>query len=316
MKASDRILRQLARLLAPASSETQRMRDVGALRGQLRLASIFMLTVALPGLALAWFGFQSIHAEELSVWEAVREQGDLEIRDLMNDSESIFTDFEEAVRGRLESGRSPLNNTGTLSPYLLVAFRLDGEGTLQAPFAAEPVPPLLDQAFYFSEAWRNAEIAEEQGDYDQAATLYQALSGEAHSIHEAGDATYAFARVLVKAGRTQEAEVVLTDVVSDFGDVRNLHGFRLGDLAQLKRGQVLLGRDPAIGGPALESLTELLLAARWTLGGGGHEAAVAARAVELLEDHSEKDWLAASRGRLEEKTGRLFWAEQIGRAHV
>ncbi len=311
MKTSDRLLRYLARQLAPARSETQRMRDVQALRGQLRLAGIFLVTVALPGLILAWIGFQSIRVEELGVWEEVRDQGDLEIRDLMNDAERLFTGFEESVRVRLESGRSPMADTGTLSPHLLVAFRLGADGSVQAPFVAQPVPPLLDHAFYFSEDWRGAGAAEEAGRFEEAAALYLKAREGARAIHEAGDATYGYGRVLMKAGRDKEAEVVFTDVVADYGDVRNLQGFRLGDLARLKRGELLLERDPAIGGPALQSLTEELLDLRWRLGGGGHEAAVAARALELLEEHSEKDWLARSRGVLEEKTARLFWAEQL-----
>ena len=311
MTPSDRLIRAVARMLAPARSESQRMRDVRALRGQFRLAGIFMLTVALPALALAWIGFQSIRGEELSVFEAVREQSDLEIRDLMNDGESIFMDFEENVRGRLESGRSPLDNTGTLSPYLQVAFRLDRSGVVKAPFDPVNVPPLLDNSFYFSQSWRGARAAEQAGSYELATGLFGHAATQARSIHELGDATYARGRVLLKAGYIDEANVLFTEVVSDFGDVRNLQGFRLGDLARLKRGELLLAKDPAVGGPALESLTEELLEARWPMGVGGHEAAVAARAVELLEEHSDSDWLARSRGRLEEKTARLFWAEQL-----
>ena len=311
MKTTDRLLRELARRLAPDRSETQRMRDVRALRGQLRLGSIFMLTVALPGLALAWIGFQSIRGEELSVFEAVREQSDLEIRDLMNDGESIFTDFEDSVRGRLEAGQSPLDNTATMSPFLQVAFRLDRNGDVQAPFDPEAVPPVVDQGFYFSQTWRSAAAAEEAGTYDLAAELYARAATKARSIHELGDARYAEGRVLMRAGRTSDAGEVFADVVSEFGDVRNLQGFRLGDLARLKRGELLMTLDPEIGASALESLAEEVLNRRWSIGMGGHEAAIAARSVELLEEHSDADWLARSRGRLEEKTERLFWAEQL-----
>lgn len=277
------------------------------MRGLLRVAWIFLLTVFMPGVALAWIGFGSIRGEELQVWQAVEEAGEREIRDVLNRTDATFLEFEDNVRSRLESGRSPVEDPRTISPYILVAFRLGPEGDIEAPFRWVDRPILQDHAVYFSQEWREAG---ERSDPMSRAAAWSALGRTLEDPIAGGQAQYLAARSLGEAGQVDEALERLANLFSDYHDVRNLQGFRLGDLARLHRGELLLARDPVIGQGALEGLADELIEDDWIIG-RGNEPAVAARALELLEDHSEKDWLASRRGRLQERARQLFWAERL-----
>ncbi|MCB9761901.1 MAG: HAMP domain-containing histidine kinase [Alphaproteobacteria bacterium] len=303
-----RLLRTIARWIAPGY-EVRAMADLAALRGQLRLTGIFFVTILLPGLLLAWTSLSSIQGEGLAVWDEVKRRGELAIATLSDEADETFLSFETATRQRLESGRSPVDAPAELSPHLLVAFRIDAQGRVAAPFDRRKVPPTQDHTLVLSPEWREA-LRQEHDDPTAAARLYHDLSLQSRGIRNRGQAAFAEGRALMRAGQGSAAEQVFADVVADYAHVRDLNGFRLGDLARLKRGELLLARDPEIGRGTLEALTDELISARWTIGLGG-EAAVAARSLELLEDHAPKDWLASARGRLEEKTRLLFYAGQL-----
>ena len=303
----NRLIRAMLRRLDPGRGEVQVLADAVHVRGLLRLAWVFFITVFAPGVALAWIGFGSIRGEELQVWKEVEESGDREIREVLSHVDATFKDFEASARARLESGRSPVEDPRTLSPYVMVAFRMDEEGNLEAPFQVVDRPTLQDHAVYFSDAWR---MADHHEDPLAAARSWEAIAREATDPHSEGQALFNQARSLGEHGETDAAEELLANLYADYHDVRNLHGFRIGDLARLHRGQLLLARDPEIGRGALETLVDELLEEEWTIG-RGNEAAVAARALELLEETSEKDWLASRRGRLQEQARQLYWAERL-----
>ena len=85
--------------------------------------------------------------------------------------EGLFTTFEGSVRERLERGQSPMERLPELSPALLVAFRIDDTGKLAAPFAPPIARPILDQTFFLSSPWRDAELAEQSGGDPQEGRL-------------------------------------------------------------------------------------------------------------------------------------------------
>lgn len=310
-KLLDQAITQLLRRLDPDRSEVRIRNELAVLRSRARLALIFLATVLIPGVALAVIGVSAIGAESREVWEDVRDEGDRDLLDVMKGVEGIFSTFEEQVKTRLVSGRSPVDNQSSISPFLLTAFRLDGQGQLEAPFTAEPLPPLEDQSFYFSPAWRQAQALEQREAYTAAAAAYLNAAKQAHAIHEEGEARFNAARMRAKAGDTEQALLLYADLYADYSEVRGLHGFRLGDLAALKRGEIRLAQDPEIGRVDLRELVRRQLDRRWTLGSGGLDAAIAARALELLEPVEEKDWLATHRGRLDAKTEQLYWAKQL-----
>lgn len=287
------------------------MADLAQLRDQLRLGLALILTIVFPGLILAWSGFSALKSEELAVVAEEVGHGESTIATLSAQVEQMFSEFETEVRQRLESGRSPVDNPGELSPYLLVAFRLDASGQLAAPFQRRRIEPLQDQTLVLSPAWRAALAAEQDPAHRaEAPGLYRAIRQSSRGLQSKGQATFAEGRALMRIGKNDEAAQLFADVVADYGSVRDVNGFRLGDLARLKRGEAVLQQEPEIGAQTLEALVEELLTTPWTIGFGG-EAAVAARALELLEDHSEKDWLAWARGRLEVRTRQLFHAERL-----
>ena len=303
----NRLIRAVLRRLDPSRGEVQVLADAVHVRGLLRLAWVFLITVFAPGVALAWIGFGSIRGEELQVWQEVEESGDREIREVLSHVDATFRDFEDSARARLESGRSPVEDPRTLSPYIRVAFRLDEEGKLEAPFQIVDRPTLQDHSAYFAESWRRAEHLE---DGPAGAAAWADLAREANDPHYEGQALFNRARALGAEGDSVLAEELLANLYADYHDVRNLHGFRIGDLARLHRGELLLAREAEIGRGALETLVDELLEEEWTIG-RGNEAAVAARALELLEEISEKDWLASRRGRLQEQARQLYWAERL-----
>ena len=60
--------------------------------------------------------------------------------------------------------------------------------TTVALCTSEPLPPLEEQGFYFSPAWRQAQELESQEAYTAAATAYMQAAEQAHAIHEEGEA--------------------------------------------------------------------------------------------------------------------------------
>ncbi len=307
------LLRRLAvKILARNRGEVRALADLLELRGLLQFVGIFAFTIIAPGLILAYFGWASIKGEELSVLAEVQQRSDTIADGVITRTGADFIAFERAARSRLESGRSPVESLPELSPHLRVAFRLDGGRTLAAPFNPAEPRQVVDNTFFLTSPWRDALLAEQTGaDPLRAAELYAQAAEVARGMSATGQAEFARGRALMKAGQTERARAIFADVVSYFGEARDLHGFRLGDLARLKRGESLLAdAEPETGALALKDLVEELLASRWTIGRGA-EAAVAARALELIEEYAAKDWLASARGRLEEKSSQLFWAELL-----
>ena len=305
-----RLLRLGVRLLAPLLGEVRGLKELLDFQGFTRAIGIFSVSILIPGLALVYFGLTGIRAEELQVVAEVEARGDAMATSVAERSEALFSGFEEAVKRRLESGSSATESLPELSPFLRVTLRLDSENELAAPFDKLPLGEPEDQRWYLTGSWQEALLAEQSGSNPaRAASLYAEAAQLAPGLSASGQATFAMGRAQMKAGEDEAALATFATVVADFGHVRDVYGFRLGDLAQLKRGEIKLRQDPEIGVGSLKALIEELMATRWIIGRGG-EAAVAARALELLEDHAAKDWVAAARGRLEDKSRALFWAEQ------
>ncbi len=305
-----RLLRLGVRVVAPLLGEVRGLKELLDFQGFTRASAIFAASILIPGLALVYFGLTGVRAEELQVVAEVEARADAMATAVAERSEALFSGFEGAAKRRLESGSSATESLPELSPFLRVTLRLDADNELAAPFEKLPLGQMEDQRWYLTGTWQEALLAEQSGSNPaRAAALYADAARTAPGLSASGQATFAMGRALMKAGEDTEALKTFANVVAEFGHVRDVYGFRLGDLAQLKRGEILLHQDPEIGVGSLQALTEELVTATWIIGRGG-EAAVAARALELLEDHAPKDWVAAARGRLEDRSRSLFWAEQ------
>jgi signal transduction histidine kinase len=305
------LLRLLTIILSRTRGRAWTTAHLVEIRQMIRFSSLFLLTVVLPGLALAYFGLASVQAEALRVEEEVRDSGRRMADAAWTQVDSLFQDFEASTRVRLASGQSPLESLRDLSDSLLVGFRLDREGGLTAPFKPPEADLRDEHSPIFSAAWRAA-IAQEHagGDPDQAVRLLRQAEQETRGVFARGEARYALGRALLGAERFLEADQLLAEVAVDYAHTRNVHGFKLGHLARLKLGESWLARTPEKGQQELQNLVQDLIGDRWVIGQGG-DPAVAARALDLLEDVAPRDWISSHRGRLEEKTQQLFWSEHL-----
>lgn len=299
------------------------MEDLYHLRGVITFVGIFAATIVLPGLLLAYYGIVGIRAEQRAGVADVERQANAAADLFAVGLEGLFKSFEDATLNRLKSGQSVTTGLREMSEVLRVVFRFDVDGVLASPLARGELHPLEDQALFFFSSLQNASRLERQGDAakesDPAAAnaLYmRAAAAATTAVREASDpgvrgqATFARGNALLRAGEVHAAEALFTEVVAQHAAVRDAYGFRLGDLARLKLGEIEMARNPTAGQTALRAHVERLLAEPWTIGRGG-EAAVARRAIDLVAGKVDADWIERTRSRLEERSTQLYWAERL-----
>lgn len=295
----------LRRILAARGGDVRAMQDVYHLRGVLTFVAVFFATIGLPGLLLVYYGVVGIRADELAVAADVRRRSDAASAEFKSQLEGSFQQFQNAALTRLTSGQSVYTGQRELSDALRVVFRFDAEGQLTPPFLPSTVDPREDQAFLLFDTYQEARAADRDSRWDRAASLYGLAARQAHSRRDRARCQFDRARALERAGQPREAEAIYQALVVEAG--RDLYGFRIADLARLQLAQARLKRDPAGGQADLRTLADALLADPWEIGRGG-EAAVARRTIELLPT---SDWTARARGRADERSAQLYWAERL-----
>ena len=301
----------LRRLLAPGRGDVRAMEDALHIEGVLRFVGVFAITIVLPASLLAYFGVASISVEEKSVWAEVERDGEAAADGFGTQVARRFSLFERRLADRLGSGRSPLEAGGELDPDLLLALRFDQDGWLEAPFVREDPTPGVGQTALFDPRWQAARAAEQAGEAPaRVVGLYGSAVRSATDPSVEGRARYDQARMLARTGERNAAIAQLDVVIRRVPLVRDPWGMRLGDLARLERGVLVAAEDDAAGARELRTLIEDLLATRWVVGQGG-EAAVARRALSLLEPYGEREWVSATRGRVAERASMLYWAGRL-----
>jgi signal transduction histidine kinase len=308
-RTSSFVQRALRRLLAGKGGEVRALEQAIHLEGVLRFIGLFGMTMVLPAILLAYFGVASIEVEEQGVLAEV----DAEARDTANSFwaalDRRFTNFEARVHDRLESGRSPLEGRGELDPYLLFALRFSEEGELVAPFVLDPTVASPAVQLLFEPAYQSAVAAEDAGDLAAAARLYAEAGRAVGTPAALGRARFDRARLLAAGGNPQGL-LDLQAVADEFGPLRDPWGMRLGDLARLRRAELLLQRDPEAGALALRGLVEELLSTPWVLHEGA-ESAITTRAISTLESTPQREWASGARARASERHAMLFWATEL-----
>ncbi len=302
--------RALKWILARRRGEVRALRDLEALRGTIRLTALFAITVIGPAILLSYFALASLRSEELAVEADVTRRADQVAAQVIQDLESSMAWFEQATVQRLINGQPTTAGFADLSPFLLVVFRVDGSGQLAAPFAPPDQLTVPAPSPYYEELVGSAGAAERSGQYADAAALYHRAEGAADHPSHAGSAAFAAARAQWRAGQVREAEIALADVLSDYGPVRDARGFRIGDLATLTLAAIAQARQPELGGVVLRDIVERMLDDRWEIGRPG-EAAIARRALGMMEAGIDPDWVANATTRLSERSRQLFWAERL-----
>src|SRR5690606_27987871 len=136
---------------------------------------------------------------------------------------------------------------------------------LSQPFAMpEPLLPAEPTAA-FQAAYNRARNLWRAGDFEAAAEAYAQAAHSADDPRHAGEVAFARAYSLLDAGRSREADEALLEVRSEYANVRDRHGLRLGDLAALRRAELWLEQDPATGRRLLDELLDELLSTRWVI---------------------------------------------------
>ncbi len=303
-------LRLLRRVLAARRGDVRAKVDLYHLRGVLTFVGIFAATIVLPGLLLAYYGVAGIRAQQRAGAAEVERVASGAADSFQGGVESLFKGFEDGTLNRLKSGQSVTTGLRELSDSLRVVFRYDGDGALVFPRAPGAEDALEDQDLFFFAPWQAALRAERAKDFPRAASLFAQATREARAPDIQGQAIYARANAAQRAGELFLAEQLYTEVLGGFAAVRDAYGFRLGDLARLKLGELRLARDPVAGEAAVREHVEALLAETWIIGRGG-EAAVARRGIDLIAGRANAEWLGRARGRLEDRASQLFWAERL-----
>lgn len=304
------LLRLLRRLIAARRGDVSAKVDLYHLRGVLNFVGIFAATIVLPGLLLAYYGVVGILAQRGAVAAETDRAAAAAADAFQLGVTAHFKRFEDATLNRLKADQSVTTGIRELSDTLRVVYRFDADGQLVAPLPRDGADPAEDQELFFFAPWQDALAAERAGDAARAATLFAQAVREARSPDLQGQALYARARATMRAGDVHVAEQLFSEVLGGYAAVRDVYGFRLGDLARLKLGELRMARDPTLGEAHVREHVEALLAETWVVGRGG-EAAVARRGMDLIAGKTDAEWLARARGRLEDKANQLFWAERL-----
>lgn len=306
----DLLLDLLRRYLARGRGEARALEQAIHLRGVFRFVGVFAATILLPGLLLAYFGISSILSQEQQVLGEVQREAEAVADAFSRDAEGSFGAFERGVRNRLEAGRSPLESPRELHRHLLVAFRFSEEGVLLAPFRRPSGTPLPSGDLTRPEVL--AAVAAERAGMEPVAVarLYNQAARSDLEPGVVARARFDRARLLGQAGRDSEALSALAQLALTSGEVRDPWGVRIGDLARLEAAEILLAQDAENGRSALKGLIDDVLARRWEIGDGS-DAAVARRALSLMQPFGSKEWANQVRDRVAERTEQLYWATQL-----
>ncbi len=304
-------LRLLKRILAARQGDVRAKVDVYHLRGVITFVGIFAATIVLPGLLLAYYGVVGIRAQQRAGAAEVERVAEASAEVFQTRLESLFKAFEDATLNRLNSGQSVTSGVRRLSEVApVVAFRFDADGEMLTPVPSDGADAPGDQELFFFTPWQQALEAERARDYARAATLYAQAAREARMPDLKGQAIYARANAVHRAGELYLAEQLFTEVLTGYAAVRDAFGFRLGDLARLKLGELRLLRDPVAGEIMLRTQLDALLAEPWIIGRGG-EGAIASRAMLLLGGRANPEWLGRVREDVDDKWTQLVWAERL-----
>jgi signal transduction histidine kinase len=276
----------------------------------LRFAGLFAVTVFVPSLLIAVLGLTDTLGGERALRSEVVLEAEGALMACLKQVEAIFEPFEAKATGRVLQHRSAVDAPIEISPFLLVAVTLDASGRVVEPFDLPDESSPTERSFYISGPVQQARVAEMEGRGEEALQLYQKASLRAHGAAQRGYTEVQRARLLARLGRAREAEDQLADIIAEYGSLLDPNGFLIGDLARLERAGLQLQREPESGTQAFEDLLDQILARRWVVGRGG-DAAVARRALSILETRLPLPATVNRRNRLEDLSAALFQAERL-----
>ena len=283
--------------------------------GQLVLT--FGLLIVLPVMLLAYFALASTQGASQSLDAMLTPRTSPILLQVHEQEREIFADFEARVTGRAQRGQSAVHNIQELSPYLRAAYQLDAGGRLLRPFLPPPdLPELgpveqepLEYTPEYVESWHEGLNAEAAGQHVLAAAHFKAAEESVSNQRLRGQARLAYARVLTKTG---QGENVYSDIISDYGAVRDPRNFLIGDLARLAQGELAAqGADPDVRANAMMEFAKYLLDdGRWTIW-EPQRPSIVRRLLTKLEQFEgtgsvSPDWMASAWARFRQRDQQLF----------
>ncbi|MBN2799860.1 MAG: HAMP domain-containing histidine kinase [Deltaproteobacteria bacterium] len=302
--------RLVFRLLAKRKGQVRALKEIQYIKGLFPFFSLFTLLIFLPALYLAYLALGSLQAEQTQADEELRHRAGQATLEIQQDLSAVFQHFEAATDARLRLGQSPLEELTDLSPYLRAAFRFDSDGVLAAPFVLEEREAPVTVPTVWTQAYSKGQSLELDGRPLEAVRWYRQAGAVSSQPRLIGEAGFAEARASLHGGRDREAMEQLQGLRAQWLRVRDRHGFRLGDLARLLQGEILIERDGYAGRRELKSLVEELLSSPWVVGQPG-EAVIARRALSRLGGRADPMWSERAGRQLDERTVQLYWASQL-----
>lgn len=304
-------------------------RSLGQIRQTARFDVFFAVTIFFPTLLLSYFALSSITAQELSFDADISGRSSAIRARIGEDKRTVFSTFEERVDQRLGRGRTPVVNLGELSPYLLTAFELNKDLSIEGPFRAPENTPIPNKSREYDRLF-NQGIAKEslgkrltrtdktnlrQVAYREANEFYSEAAESTQNLRLKGQARFAAARAQWLSG-VLNPEDAFGDIIGNFASIRDERGFRLSDLARLAQAEIGLKRDTDTGLYAMRELVDQLLSEQWTIGEAG-ESQIAVRALNTLESVREQGaeidatWISQSTTRLNARKMQLYWSRAL-----
>lgn len=303
------VVRLIQRLLAGSRGEVTALEQ--ALRVQERLVILaLVLASVVPALVLlGYFAFTT--SDPVSYESDARQRAERAADDLYNEVNGPFQALENELDRRLRAGPSPLLRPEQLHPQLRVALQFDDQGNLIAPFAEPASVDPDDASALFSGAYaRLDKLAADNASFEVQLQAAEQVMRAAPSRVARAMAGLTRARLLLDAGKVEEAMAAYDTLASLGGDVRDPWGFRVSDLARYEKARARARENPEAAAEDVRKLVEDLLAGTWEVGRGG-EAAVARRALRLVPTRPAPAWAADASTRVNERARLLFWAERL-----
>lgn len=279
-------------------------------RSVLRFAGLFVLTIFVPSLLVAWLGIAGTQGGEKALRSEVVLESDGALESCYRQFESLFESFETTARTRILQHRSSLDAPLEISSFLLLSLTLDMTGRIIEPFDLPEETTSFERVFYLAGPYQKAHEAEREGRVEDAIALYRKAAQRAHGMTQRGASELQRARLMAVTGHQRESEDLYADIIAEYGQLREPNGFLIGDVARLRRAELQLLRSPEMGIPSLEDTVDQILARRWVVGRGG-DPAIARHVLDLLEGRVPATSVVSRRNRVRDRSAALFHAERL-----
>ena len=254
-----------------------------SLRKRRKITLLFLLGVGIPSLVLGYLAFRGIR-NELALMEQRLSGEHRTLARQVNDTVAAEILAAELTVARTMAGqdlaegfdaRRTLSDLKQLLPLIDEVFYFENTGTIQLPAADLLYLPDGSEVSRATPSWPSAaaallqtaqQLEFRQRRYREAEAGYRRVLAAVSDPVLAGEALFAIARVLRKAGQPEAALTSCSTLISDYSDVRTTAGLPVGPIARLEQGSLLLATgDTTAALDTFVRLNEGLVEGAWVL---------------------------------------------------